>query len=136
MILEGKKYEDQRGIVTYNNEFDTTEVKRIYTIENYKVDYVRGWQGHKIEQRWFAAIRGKFQISVIKIDDFNNPSKDLKIEKYELDDEYLTYLHVPSGYITSIQSLEPNSKLLVLADHFLGEVQDEYRFSPDYFINE
>lgn len=134
-ILEGNKHQDDRGIITYNNEFDVSKSKRIYTIENHSTDFVRGWQGHKIEQRWFASMKGKFAISVIEIDDFENPSKDLTIQKYELNDETLTYLHIPSGCITAIQALEENSKLLVLADYNLGEVKDEYRFPIDYFKN-
>ena len=69
-ILEGNKHEDDRGIITYNNEFDISKIKRIYTIENHSTDFVRGWQGHKIEQRWFASMKGKFEISVIEIDNF------------------------------------------------------------------
>ena len=134
-ILEGNKHEDDRGIITYNNEFDISKIKRIYTIENHSTDFVRGWQGHKIEQRWFASMKGKFEISVIEIDNFENPSKNLTIHKYELNDQALTYLHIPSGCITAIRAMEENNKLLVLADYNLGEVKDEYRFPVDYFKN-
>lgn len=134
-ILKGDKHEDQRGVITYNNKFDTSQIKRIYTIENLSTAFIRGWQGHKIEQRWFAAMKGEFEISVIQIDDFNQPSKNLMISKYNLDDKTLTYLHIPSGHITAIKALNPNSKLLVLSDYLLGEIQDEYRFPLDYFNN-
>ena len=135
-ITVGNRHNDERGIITFNNEFDTSEIKRIYTIENHSLDFIRGWQGHKVEQRWFAAMKGEFEVSVIEIDDFNQPSKDLKISKYQLNNESLTYLHIPSGYITAIQAKKEGSKLLVLADYALGEIQDEYRFALDYFKNE
>lgn len=133
MLLEGKKHQDERGIITYNNDFDASKVKRMYTIENHSADFIRGWQGHKIEQRWFACMKGSFEISVIVIDDFENPSKDLTIQKYLLQDDVLTYLHIPSGCITAIQAKEEKSKLLVLADYDLGEISDEYRYNLDYF---
>ncbi|WBV58534.1 WxcM-like domain-containing protein [Chryseobacterium daecheongense] len=133
MILKGNRNEDIRGIITYNNEFDATKIKRIYTIENHSTEFVRGWQGHKIEQRWFACMKGKFEISVIVIDDFDNPSTNAKINKYILSSEALTYLHIHAGCLTAIQSLEEESKLLVLADYELGEIEDEYRFELDYF---
>ena len=136
MILEGKKHTDKRGIITYNNDFNASSVKRIYTIENHSTDFIRGWQGHKTEQRWFACMKGAFEISVIQIDDFDQPSKELTVMKYHLDDETLTYLHVPGGCITAIQAREPKSKLLVLADYAIGEIQDEYRFPLDYFNKE
>lgn len=136
MLLQGKAHKDDRGIITFNNEFDASQIKRIYTIENHSPDFIRGWQGHKIEQRWFACMKGSFEISVIEVDDFTNPSKNLTIQKYLLNDEVLTYLHIPAGCITAIQSKSLGSKLLVLADYGLGEIIDEYRFEINYFKNE
>ncbi|SMC82394.1 WxcM-like domain-containing protein [Moheibacter sediminis] len=133
MLLKGKIHSDERGTITFNNDFDASQVKRIYTIENNSVEFIRGWQGHKVEQRWFACINGKFEIQVIEIDDFQNPSKDLTIDKYELTTDALNFLHVPAGFVTAIQAIEGNSKLLVLSDYLLGEIQDEYRFRLDYF---
>ena len=133
MLLVGKKHQDERGIITYNNDFDASQIKRMYTIENHSTDFIRGWQGHKVEQRWFACMKGSFDISVIVVDNFTNPSKDLIIQKYLLTDEVLTYLYVPSGCITAIQAKQDGSKLLVLADYGLGEIDDEYRYSLDYF---
>nr|WP_199156610.1 WxcM-like domain-containing protein [Pedobacter sp. ASV2] len=133
MLLEGKRHRDGRGIITYNNDFDATQIKRIYTIENHSIDFIRGWQGHKIEQRWFTCTQGSFEVSVIEINDFTNPSKDLAIQKYLLTDDFLTYLHIPSGCITAIQAKADGSKLLVLADYGLGEINDEYRYNLDYF---
>lgn len=134
-FLEGNRHEDVRGVITYNNDFDASVIKRIYTIENHAVDFIRGWQGHQVEQRWFAAMKGAFEIAVIQVDDFENPSPHLPLQTFSLTDENLTYLHVPAGCITAIQSKEEGSKLLVLSDYALGEVQDEYRFALEYFEN-
>jgi hypothetical protein len=135
MLLKGNIHTDDRGITTFNNDFDASLVKRIYTIENASVDFVRGWQGHKIEQRWFACMSGRFEIKVIKVDDFESPSKNLIPEVLELKAGRLDFLHIPSGCITAIKALEENSKLLVLADYKLGEIQDEYRYPLSYFEN-
>jgi len=133
MILEGKIHQDQRGTITYNNEFDASSIKRIYTIENTSLDFIRGWQGHKIEQRWFSAMKGSFKVSLICIDNFDKPSKNLEIKIFKLTTDGLNILHIPSGYITAIQALEEGSKMLVMADYNVGEVKDEYRFELDYF---
>ena len=132
-IFIGNKHEDERGIITYNNEFDASKIKRIYTIENHSTDIFRGWQGHQIEQRWFAVMSGSFEISVILLDDFLNPNPNLEVHKFLIKNDVLSYLHIPAGRITAIKSIEQNSKLLVLADYALGELNDEYRFPIDYF---
>lgn len=50
-IIEGGKYADERGNLFFNNKYDASAIKRIYCIENNNIDYIRGWTGHKTEQR-------------------------------------------------------------------------------------
>ncbi|MCO6146886.1 WxcM-like domain-containing protein [Flavobacterium sp. NRK1] len=134
-IIEGNIHSDQRGDLRYNNAFDATEVKRIYIIENKDTSLIRGWQGHKIEQRWFSALAGNFEIKLIKIDDWQNPSQELKPYVFLLDSNNLKVLHIPAGYVSSIKALDDNSKLLVMADYKIGEIQDEYRYDINHFKN-
>lgn len=135
-ITEGNSHKDNRGILFFNNDFDASLIKRMYLTENHSTDFVRGWQGHKIEQRWFTAVKGSFRIQLIAIDDWDNPSKELERYTFIVADKKLDVLHIPMGYVTSIQALEENSRLLVMADYFLGEIQDEYRFEIDYFSSQ
>jgi len=132
-IIEGNKHDDFRGSLYYNNEFDAKEVKRIYFIENKDTIFARAWQGHKIEQRWFSAVQGIFEIKLIEVDNWENPSKNSVIHSFILNANQLDILHVPKGYVSSIQALEANSKLMLMADYLIGEVKDEYRFDTDYF---
>lgn len=132
-IIKGEYYSDSRGTLFYNNDFDASEIKRVYVIENLDIDLKRAWQGHAIEQRWFSALTGSFKIRLVPIDNWSSPSKDLEIIDSVLESNSLDILHIPNGYATSIQSLEKDSKLLVMADYLLGEIKDEYRFSSDYF---
>ena len=132
-IITGGFHSDQRGTLFYNNDFDTSPIKRVYVIENIDTDFIRGWQGHKIEQRWFSAIKGSFRIQLIAIDNWEQPSKDCKLFTFIINSEKLDVLHVPKGYVSSIQSLEEGAKLLVMSDYLLGETKDEYRYESDYF---
>jgi len=134
-IIKGSQFADQRGAIFYNNAFDAAPVKRIYCIENQSVEFTRGWQGHQIENRWFSAIFGSFVIKIAIIDDWENPNPKVKIQEFVLQANKLDILHVPNGSCTSIQAREPNSRLLVMSDYLLGEIQDEYRFPKDYFIS-
>lgn len=132
-IINGGSHSDTRGTVRFNNSFDATTIKRIYLIENNETTFVRGWQGHRIEQRWFSVLQGSFKIELIAIDNWENPSRDLKSLSFIVNAETLDVLHVPQGYVTSIQALNEGAKLLVMADYLLGTIQDEYRFDIDYF---
>lgn len=132
-LINGASHSDQRGSLFYNNDFDASEIKRIYVIENKNSEVIRRWQGHKIEKRWFSAIAGSFKIELIEIDDWNTPSKDLAKINFTINAKELNVLFVPEGFVSSIQSLEENSKLLAMANFLLGESNDEYRFEIDYF---
>ena len=133
-LIKGAVHTDERGNLFYNNDFDASLVKRMYVIENKNSSFIRGWQGHKMEQRWFSVIKGSFKIILIQIDNWEQPNKYLKPQEFIISAETLDVLHIPNGYVSSIQSIEDDSKLLVMADYLLGEIKDEYRFEVDYFI--
>lgn len=132
-LIEGNAHKDERGTLFYNNSFNAIKVKRMYVIENKDTTFVRAWQGHKIEQRWFSAIQGSFEIRLIEIDDWQKPSVDRQQFVFLLDSARLNVLHVPSGYVSSIQAMSTGAKLLVMADYMLGEITDEYRYDSNYF---
>jgi len=134
-IIKGDSFTDIRGTINFNNSFDASQIKRIYIIQNSSVNFIRGWQGHKVEQRWFSALQGSFRIKLIKIDDWNTPSKSLVYQEIKLEAKTLDILHIPQGYVTSIQSIKNNSKLLVMADYAIGEIEDEQRYDLNYFSN-
>ena len=135
-LISGNCHQDERGQLFYNNDFDTSCIKRMYVIENHSVDFVRAWQGHKVEQRWFSAISGGFKIQLIAADNWDTPSENLPRIEYHLHSEKLDILHIPAGYISSIQALEEKSKLVVMSDYHLGELNDEFRYPTDYFTLE
>lgn len=132
-IIEGNHFTDERGSLTFNNDFKLSLVKRVYTIENESLEFIRAWQGHKIEQRWFSAVSGSFIIKTIQIDDWENPNKNLQAKEYILKADNFDVLHIPAGYITSIQALKEQSKLLIFANFELNEIKDDFRFPGDYF---
>lgn len=132
-LINGGRHQDNRGKLIYNNDFDASDVKRIYCIENLSTEKARAWQGHQIESRWFAVAHGNFSIKLIQVDDWQNPNPNLPQETYHLNENQLDVLYVPPGYISSIQSLSNGSKIIIMADYKLGEVEDNHKFPADHF---
>lgn len=128
--INGNFFVDERGTVLFNNELDLSEIKRMYIIENKDLDIKRAWQGHQIEKRWFIAVKGKFLIKLVKIDDFQNPSDNLNLVTFELDSNNLEAILVEPGYASSIQSLELDSRLVVFSNYKIGEVEDNFKYNP------
>ncbi|PJX28507.1 sugar epimerase [Psychroflexus sp. S27] len=134
-VIKGGEHIDERGRIVYNNDFNAADVKRFYTIENVDTSFVRAWQGHSIEKRWFSVLEGKFLIKLIKINNWEEPDPKSKIQTFEISDDGLHVLYVPAAYVTSIQALTKKAKLLAMSDYMLGEVKDEYRFDKNYFTS-
>lgn len=134
-IINGGIAKDLRGEIRFVNDFDMSKVKRFYIIKNSNTELVRGWRGHKIEQRWFFVLNGKFRIDLVKVDDWDNCSKDLNVEMIELSCEKNSVFHVPSGFATAFQALENDSELLVFSDYGIeNAVNDDYTWPIDYFF--
>ena len=75
---------DDRGAVSFVNDFDFKDVKRFYIVENHKQGFVRGWHAHKKESKYVMVVKGSALIGAVQIDDWDNPSKDLKVNRYVL----------------------------------------------------
>ena len=128
-IIKGGIFQDERGSISFVNEFDFSDVKRFYVITNRSENIVRAWQGHKIERKYFYTISGSFLICAVKIDDWDNPSQDLPVEKFTLSENKSQILMIPPGYANGIKALKPASKLLVFSSQTLENAKrDDYRF--------
>ena len=123
LLREGDKSNDDRGILFHNNDFDLSPIRRVYVIENKNTNYFRGWKGHKIENRWFTCVKGKIRVYLTSIENLEN-----RIEKYqyfELNEDKMDVLFVPSGHATLIKQITANSRIMVFSDWLIGESNDE-----------
>ena len=129
MIIEGGKFKDSRGVIQYVNDFDMSEVKRFYTIFHSNTSIVRAWQGHKVEARWFYCTEGSFDVRLVKIDNWESPSGNLKAEKFILNSEESLILKVEPGYVNGFKALHINSRLISFSNFYINENKnDDFRF--------
>ncbi|MEO7975774.1 WxcM-like domain-containing protein [Flavobacterium sp.] len=137
-IIHGGKFSDHRGTISYVNDFSFEDIERFYIISNSDENPIRAWQGHKLDAKNFYCLNGSFKIHFVKIDNWDNPSKDLSIETITMKAEESKILHIPAGYANAIESLENNSKLISFSTLPLANVNDDdVRYNSDYWkINE
>ena len=115
-ILQGDSYEDSRGVLKYNNDFNMGFVKRFYVIEHPDISIIRAWQAHKKENKWFMVLSGSFKLVFVQPDNWTQPSEYLPYNEYLLKEKNNEIIHVPSGFANGFKALEPNSKLMVFSD--------------------
>lgn len=135
-FIQGGIAKDERGQIRFVNEFDMSLIKRFYIIQNADIALIRGWRAHRVEQRWFYVLSGSFNVSLVKIDDWENPDPSLPVANVILNADDMKVLHVPSGYGTAFRALEAGSELLVYADYPVSHATlDDYTWKSDYFTN-
>lgn len=135
-VIEGEIFRDHRGQISSLNSFHFDGVKRTYIIHHPDASVVRGWHGHQNERKWFYCLKGRFSVALVKIDDWDEPSHDLKPEIYHLSDEKSVLICVPIGYANCLKAQTPGSIMLVLSDKSLEEAKDDsWRYSSDLWVN-
>lgn len=135
-IITGGTHTDDRGTLSFFNNFDMKRVRRFYQIEHPDSTIIRAWQAHQIEQKWFYVIQGSFKVVLVKPDNWTNPSADLPHEDFILKSGENHVLHIPGGYANGFQALEPQSKLIVFSNFSMKEAgTDDFRFDKSLWYN-
>lgn len=133
-LILGGLHTDERGTVAFVNGFNFAGVKRFYTIRPRQKGQIRGWVGHRREQKWFTVVQGSVLIAVVKPDKWDNPSANLPVERFTLSAAEPAVLHVPPGHATASVSLSPEAILTVFSSSRLDEAAaDDYRFPSGHW---
>lgn len=137
-VIQGGNFSDHRGTISYVNDFSFAAIERFYIISNSDDNPIRAWQGHKLDTKNFYCLSGSFKIHFVKVDNWENPSKDLLIETVVVSASESKIVHIPAGYANAIEALEGNSKLISFSTLPLENVsEDDVRYDSDYWkINE
>ena len=133
LLLNVGKSEDHRGYVEFYNELKLDYYKRFYIVSNPIEGTVRAWHGHKIEEKLIKVLKGEFLICLVKVDNWDQPSKNLEILEYKLN-ENSGLLYVPSGYANGAINLNSDSKIMYFSSLVLEDsINDDYRFDSKYW---
>ncbi len=136
-LIEGGFTIDDRGQVSFVNDFDFKNVKRFYMVENFSTETIRAFHGHLKESKYVFVVSGSALVIAVKIDDVKNPNKNQEIHRFVLSSRKPAILYIPAGYANGFKSLEENTKILFFSTSSLEESKvDDYRFPYDYWGKE
>ena len=135
-IIKGGLSVDYRGQISHVNDLDMSEIKRFYIIHQKDTSIIRAWHAHQHEKKWFYAVKGSFTTAFVKIDNWENPSPDLKPEVFRLSAAESKVLVIPEGYANGIKAEEPDSILMVFSNKILAEaVNDSWRYDSKMWMD-
>ncbi len=135
-VIQGEIFRDTRGVISSLNSFHFEGVKRCYIIHHPDSNVIRGWHAHQNERKWFYCIKGRFSVALVKIDNWANPSKDLKAECYLLSENDSKIVCVPKGFANCLKAHDQDSVMLVLSDKILEEaLEDSWRYDNSMWVD-
>ena len=133
-LLKGGLAVDDRGTVSFVNDFTFEGVKRFYIVENHKQGFVRAWHAHKKEAKYVMVIKGSGVIGAVKIDNWDSPSKNLKVNRFVLSEKSPSVLFIPAGHANGFMSLTENAIIVFFSTSELKDsLNDDIRYDAHYW---
>jgi dTDP-4-dehydrorhamnose 3,5-epimerase len=135
-MWEGGLAVDDRGTVSFVNEFKFENVRRFYKVENFSRDVIRAFHGHLKEGKYIHVVTGSIILAAVPLDNVAAPDKQAKLSRFVLSARRPCVLHIPAGYAHGYRALENGSQILFFSTATLEESKgDDYRFPADYWGN-
>jgi len=133
-LITGGLSVDDRGSVSYVNDFNFKNVKRFYIVENHKINFIRAWHAHKNEAKYVMVVKGSALIGAVDIDNWEKPSKELSVDRFILSEKNPSILYIPKGYANGFMTLTENCKVIFFSTSSIKEsMKDDYRFDAFYW---
>jgi dTDP-4-dehydrorhamnose 3,5-epimerase-like enzyme len=128
-LLEGAVAVDDRGTVSFVNDFDLAAVRRFYTVSNHRQGFVRAWHAHRDERKYVTVLRGSALVCCVPIDDWDNPSTDQPVSRFVLSELKPSVVEIPEGYANGFMSLTDDVSVMFFSSSTLEESHgDDVRY--------
>lgn len=133
-LIKGGLAVDDRGQVSFVNDFDFEGVKRFYAVENHTRGFIRAWHAHRKEAKYVMVVKGAALIGAVEIDDWDNPSKDAQVQRHVLNEASPAVLFIPAGYANGFMSLTADTKILFFSTSSLEDSRgDDIRYDAHHW---
>ena len=110
----GGLFADDRGFLRFVNDFDFSNVKRFYQVENHRKGFIRAWHGHQKEGKFVYVTNGSALIGVVNME-------TEEVSKFVLSSKSPKVLWIPPGNYNGFKSLEENTKIMFFSTTTLEE---------------
>ncbi len=117
-VIEGGMAVDYRGTVSYVNDFDFSDVKRFYVVENHQKSFLRAWKGHKKEAKYVYAVSGNAVVGVVNLE-------TEEMQRIVLSSKKPRILYIPPGHAIGFKALTDDTKLIFFSPCTLAESLDD-----------
>jgi dTDP-4-dehydrorhamnose 3,5-epimerase len=133
-LIQGDIAVDDRGSISFVNDFGFDGIKRAYIISNHCAGFVRAWHAHHNEAKYVTVIQGAAVLGAVAIDDWDSPNRDAKVHRHVLSAARPAVLFIPAGHANGFMSLTADTKLMYFSTSSLEESRgDDVRYDARYW---
>ena len=133
-FLAGDIAVDDRGRLSFCNDFDMARVRRFYVVSNHQPGFVRAWHAHRQETKYAYVVSGAALFAAVEIDDWENPDPALPVTRMTLSEDKPGVLCIPGGHAHGFMTLTPETKVMFFSTTALDEsLGDDIRYPHDYW---
>ena len=130
----GGRFVDDRGFLKALTFPEGFTPKRLYSVNNWRPNFIRAWHGHKSESKLIYMSKGSGVIAAVLMSDTKTPNKSEKIHRFIVDSESHIAIYIPAGYANGLMSLTGDAEFTILSSATLEESKnDDFRFPFDYW---
>ena len=133
-LIEGDLAVDDRGRLTFANDFDFKGVKRFYMVANHLPGFVRAWHAHKKEAKYVLVAQGAAVVGAVEIKNWQRPNKKAQVYRYVLSAQKPALLYIPPGFANGFMTLTAETQVIFFSTSSLEESKgDDFRFPARYW---
>jgi dTDP-4-dehydrorhamnose 3,5-epimerase-like enzyme len=126
-LIEGGVASDERGTVSFVNDFNFEQVKRFYIVKNIARGFIRAWHGHRTAGKYVYVVTGSALVGAVNLDTGET-------SKYNLDAAEPKILYIPPGFANGFQSMTEDTQVMFFSTDTLEEGRsDSIRFPYDHW---
>ncbi len=125
VIINGGLASDDRGTLSFVNDFNFEGVKRFYMVENHESGFIRAWHGHRHEKKYIYVVSGAALIIAVKLEDAKPDTPPEKVFRTVLTDRSPKIVVVPGGYYNAFKTLTPGTKVIFFSDASMEETKND-----------
>lgn len=133
-LIQGNLSVDDRGQVSFVNEFNFAGVKRFYAVRNHRQGFIRAWHAHKKESKYVTVVKGAAIVCAVRIDNWENPSKQLPVQRFILSEQIPSVLYIPNGFGNGFMNLTNDAQLVFFSTATVAESRgDDFRYDARHW---
>lgn len=119
MLIDGGLAVDDRGKLSFVNDFDFKDVKRFYVVENHEKGFVRAWHGHKKEGKYVYVSKGSAIVAYVSLEG------EWELNRFVLSADKPQILFIPPGNYNGFKTLTDDAQLFFFSTSTLEESKDD-----------